>query len=129
MLTRTKTLIAAGALVMELPAGAALAETVDDDLPVTTVTCDGTQQQLQRADGSGPGGGDCINGEPGEQTKVMLQKQLHKQLQNGECDGDGEQRGNGPGDGLAAGGYGPGDGDKTGQGPMNGQGKRNRASS
>lgn len=128
MLTRTKALIVGGALVVALPAGAALAETGEvDDLPATNVTCDGTQQQLHRADGSGPGGGDCINGEFGEQAKNMVRKQL--QLQNGECDGDGGQRGHGPGDGLAAGGYGPGDGDGTGQGPMNGQGQRNRASS
>jgi hypothetical protein len=128
MLTRTKALIAAGALVVALPAGTALADTGEvDDLPVTTVTCDGTQKQLHQADNSGPGGGDCINGESGEQVKQMHQKQL--KLQSGECDGEGEQLGHGPGDGLGEGGYGPGGGDGPGEGPMNGQGQRNRASS
>ncbi|MBT8217866.1 MAG: hypothetical protein HKN74_12900 [Acidimicrobiia bacterium] len=140
MLKRTKVLMAAGALVLAVPTGAALADTGEvEDTAVTAVTCDGSQQQLRLADGTGAEAGEqakamvqnqvqnreqdhsgeCDGTAAGERAQAMVQKQAQVQL--GECDGDGPD-GDGPGAGN-----GPRAGD--GAGNSNGAAYRNGSTS
>jgi hypothetical protein len=123
MLKRTRILVAAGALVLALPAGAALADSGDDveDGLVAAVTCDQSQQQLRLVDGSGAQAGEqaramvqtrsgeCDGTGADQQLEAMAQKraQARFQEQSGECDGDGDGPANGPragaGNGTGAG--------------------------
>ena len=114
-------LVVSAALVMALPAGAALAFTGEvDDQTVPTAVCDQYQDRAQLRDAAGTG--DCPYGEDGVQTRTMT-RQREQVQDHAECTGDGPQtRAGSAGDGHR---HGPGDGSgPLKDGPMDGNGNQ-----
>lgn len=112
-------LIVSTALVLALPAGAALASTNEvDDQTIPTVTCDRFQEGAQFRQSAG--NPDCVYGEDGARVNTMTQER-HQYRDQAECTGAGRDAR----DGSAGNGHGPGDGSgPREQGPPDGSGNR-----
>jgi len=114
---RNSALVVSVALVLAIPAGAALATTDDYEGQTTATTCPQYEERLELRQAAGLP--DCPFAEDGVGVATMAQQRLQLRDQ-AECTGDGTHAPDG-----AAHGHGPGDGSgPLEHGPMDGTGNR-----